>query len=222
MPRVQGVDIQQAVLFRVARKNPWDRPERVDHDTCGRRINVGDPLVDVSPAGHAEVDADLGKRADNVVGGGGLVERAEDFEDLFREEQPLLRRQRDASVFSVVVLGESLVEVLQIDTVLRVVPNDVLAPREDPHVECLRHVGRMWDEEDHCDIVPPQRFFERLHRVSGAAIEDEDGAVIEGAKRFGKHFSPPHNFREKNVTEPLAENFIVDEAIFGVVDLEVV
>ena len=74
MPRVQGVDIQQAMLFRGARKNPWDRPERVDHDTRGRRINVGDPLVDVSPAGHAEVDADLGKRADNVVGGGGLVE----------------------------------------------------------------------------------------------------------------------------------------------------
>ena len=80
----------------------------------------------------------------------------------------------------------------------------------------------MRNGEDHRDIVPPQKLFERLHRVSGAAVEDEDGTVIEGTKPFGKHFSPPHNFREKNVTEPLAENLIVDEAIFGVLDLEVV
>ena len=74
MPRVQGVFIQREVVFWAATKNPWDRPERVDNDTRGRWVNVGDPLVDVRPVGHAEVDADLGKRADNVVGGGRLVE----------------------------------------------------------------------------------------------------------------------------------------------------
>ena len=80
----------------------------------------------------------------------------------------------------------------------------------------------MRNGEDHRDIVPPQKLFERLHRVSGAAVEDEDGTVIEGTKPFCQSFSSLHNFEKKNLTEPLSENYIVDEALFGGVDVEAV
>ena len=68
----------------------------------------------------------------------------------------------------------------------------------------------------------PQELDKWLHCVGGAAVEDEDGAVVESPKTFAQQISSPFNFGEENITQPLPENIIVHETVFRGADLEAV
>ena len=76
------------------------------------------------------------------------------------------------------------VQLVELDDVFGVPADEVFDAAKNPHVESLTHMGRAGDEEEHRHIVPPQELDKWLIRVAGAAVKDEDGAVVEVGQPF--------------------------------------
>ena len=72
-----------------------------------------------------------------------------DAHDELCELPPLLRRRVAAFFRSSNLIGNSSVDVLEVDEVTRVGADDVFAPPENPDVERLRHVRCVRDKKPH-------------------------------------------------------------------------
>ena len=70
------------------------------------------------------------------------------------------------------------IQLVELDDAFVVPTDEVFDASKNPHVESLTHVGGVGDEEEHHHIVPPQELDKWLHRVAGAAVKDEDRAVV--------------------------------------------
>ena len=101
---------------------------------------------------------------------------------MLRERTTTFRRDLTAGVLNLLLVSDGKVKHVEVDHVFSSPPHEVFHTPKNSHVTRLRHVGGVGNKDQQRDVVPPYEPNEVRHHVALEPVEDEDGAVVNGAK----------------------------------------